>query len=450
MELLYQFLDEIRQPVLVLFENNFFYANNFLLLELGFNRSKRPVSLVQILPSNSLQKLESLTNEPETVIEMCGRFGSSISFKARRFPLDVGGTGFNFYLLTNTQISTSLYNYLVTLLDDIPLPMLLMNNSLNITYLNMNAEEMKLIDENSLRIPTNFATLFHTDPTIENPDLESTVTLKVKTKNNKPYSAHLIPITGELGQKSGILCLLKEIVAEQKSDILATYEPIGIFTSAAIQNISNFLNVVVGQADLAIERYQDLSEMDIIKKEINNIKQFLNKLDEKAQHYKNGKAEKIDLNQLIINEIEIFRANNFFKNRINLKLKLEKDLPQIFGSYAELSQAFVQLIHNAVESMYQSQNTDFTISTRNQDENIVCEIADSGIGISQVHLDRIFAPFYTTKSNDSTPFSHGRHLGLGLFQVQETLKKMEAHCNVQSSENKGAVFILTFPGHTHN
>jgi signal transduction histidine kinase len=450
MELLYHFLDEIRQPVLVLFENNFFYANNYLLLELGFNRSKRPVSLVQILPANSLQKLESLTKEPETTIEVCGRFGSLISFKAQRFPLEVNGTGFNFYLLTNTQVSTSLYNYLVTLLDDIPLPMLLMNSDLNITYLNMTAEEMKLIDESTLRMPANFTSLFNLENPIKETDLESNYQLTVHTTNNKKYTAHIIPIRGELGHKVGILCLLKEAVIEQKSDILATYEPIGIFTSAAIQNISNFLNIVVGQAELAKDRYQDLNEMDIITKEINNTKQFLNKLDEKAQHYKSGRPEKINLNQLIVNEIEIFRANNFFKNRINLKLKLEKDLPQIFGNYAELSQAFVQIIHNAIESMYRSQNTNFTISTRNQNQKIVCEIADSGIGISQVHLDRIFAPFYTTKSNDPTPFSSNRHLGLGLFQVQETLKKMEARCNVESKENEGAIFTLTFPTYTHN
>jgi signal transduction histidine kinase len=450
MELLYKFLDEIRQPVLVLFENNFFYANNYLLLELGFNRSKRPVSLVQILPSNSLQKLESLTSEPETTVEVCGRFGSLLTFKAKRFPLEVQGTGFNFYLLTNTQSSTTLYNYLVTILDDIPLPMLLMDSDLNITYLNMAAEEMKLIDEGSLRTPANFTSLFQTKTDVQKAGLELIEQIAVRTNSNKNYSAHLLPIKGELGQKVGMLCTLNEIISEQKSDILTTYEPIGIVTSAAIQNISNFLNIVMGQAELAKDRYQDLNEMDIIKKEINNIKQFLGKLDEKAQHYKTGKPETIDLNQLIVNEIEIFRANNFFKNRINLKLKLEKDLPQIFGNYAELSQAFIQLIHNAVEAMYQSQNTDFTISTRNQNQNIVCQIADSGIGISQVHLDRIFAPFYTTKSNDHTPFNSGRHLGLGLFQVQETLKKMEARCIVESKENEGAVFTLTFPAHTHN
>jgi signal transduction histidine kinase len=450
MEVLYKFLDEIRQPLLVLFKNNFFYANNYLLLELGFNRSKRPVSLVQILPTHSLQKLESITGEPETPIELCSRFGALVSFKATCFPLEINGNGFNFYLLTSTQTNTPHYNYLVTLLDDMPLPIFLMDIDLNITYLNTTGEEMKLIDDNALRAPANFHSLFQFAEPLEEDEFEPKGTLAVKTESNKKYTVHFLPVKGEFGQKVAMLCLLTEKTTEQKSDILATYEPIGIFTSAAIQNINNLLNIVVGQAEVAKNRYPDLNEMDIIEQEINNIKQFMGKLDEKAQQYKSGKPTTIDLNQLIMNEIEIFRANNFFKNRINLQLKLEKDLPHIVGNYAELSQVFVQLIHNAVESMYQSQRTNFTISTRNQDKNIICEIADSGIGISEVHLDRIFAPFYTTKSNEHTPFSNSRHLGLGLFQVQETLKKMEARCNVASKENEGAVFTLTFPTHTHN
>jgi signal transduction histidine kinase len=450
MELLYKFLDEIRQPVLVLFKNNFFYANNYLLLELGFNRSKRPVSLIQILPTNSLQKLEALTSKPETSVELCGRFGSLISFKASRFPLEINGNDFNFYLLTNTQNSTPFYNYLVTMLDDLPLPIFLTDTNLNILYLNTTAEELKAIDETALRAPANFSSLFNLEESLNENMPEASGTLSVRTQANKAYTVHFLPVRSELGQKVATLCLLLEQLGEQRSDILATYEPIGIFTTAAIQNIGNFLNIVLGQADVAKNRYPDLTEMDIIKQEIGNVKQFLGKLDEKAQQYKSGKPTSINLNQLIINEIEIFRANNFFKNRINLQLKLEKNLPHIFGNYAELSQAFVQLIHNAIESMYQSQRTNFSISTRNQDKQIICEIADSGIGISEVHLDRIFAPFYTTKSNEHTPFNNGRHLGLGLFQVQETLKKMEARCNVESKENEGAVFTLTFPTHTHN
>ena len=82
-EILFQFLDKIRQPILVLYEKNFFYANKYLLIEIGFNKDKKPVSLVQILPTKILHMLDNLTNDSEVIIELCSRFGHKIKYRAQ-------------------------------------------------------------------------------------------------------------------------------------------------------------------------------------------------------------------------------------------------------------------------------------------------------------------------------------------------------------------------------
>jgi len=65
----------------------------------------------------------------------------------------------------------------------------------------MTAEDMKLIDESTLRMPANFTSLFNTEIPINEADLESPIQLAVRTNNEKKYTAHIILIKGELGQK---------------------------------------------------------------------------------------------------------------------------------------------------------------------------------------------------------------------------------------------------------
>jgi signal transduction histidine kinase len=451
MEILFQFLDKIRQPILVLYEKNFFYANKYLLIELGFNRDKKPVSLVQILPTKLLHMLDSLTGNPEIFLELCSRFGNKVQYKAQTFPLHVNDTRFEFFLLQNDTVTVSYLNTIVSILEDLPFPCFISNEHHHISHINDPFEKLDLIKHTVKKNPIIFSDLFTVKTPMNLAELEkssgSPGKNEVTIQGNRKYDLLLIPLRTERDQFFGTLGTLLEQYEYSISENLADYQPIGIFTSTSIQNFNNFLNIVLGQAELAQSRYPDLNEMDVIKNEIGNIRPLLNQLEEKAQNYQSNEIKAINLNQLIINEVEIFKANNFFKNRVNLQLKLQKDLSCIYGNYADLSQAFIQLIYNAVEAMYQSQRMDFTISTEQAGDKIICKVSDSGVGISEVHLDKIFTPFYTTKSKKRNPFTDKIHLGLGLFKVVETLKRMDASCSVESQENMGTTFTLDFPLH---
>jgi signal transduction histidine kinase len=398
--------------------------------------------------------LDKLTEDPEVLLELCSRFGNKIQYRAQKFPLHVNETRFEFFLLQNESSTSGYLNTIVSVLEDLPFPCFISNEHHNISHINDPLERLDIMEHSAKNTPITFSDLFTCKTTIDSDEIKRSSgtgrKFEVTIKGNRRFDLLLIPLRTDRDQFFGILGTLLEQYDYNLSESLSIYQPIGIFTSTAIQNFNNFLNIVLGQSELARSRYPDLNEMDIIKNEIENIKPLLNQLDEKAEHYQSNEIKAINLNQLIINEVEIFKANNFFKNRVNLQLKLQKDLSPIYGNYADLSQAFIQLIYNAVESMYQSQRMDFTISTEEVGDKIICKISDSGIGISEVHLDKIFTPFYTTKSQRRNPFTDKIHLGLGLFKVQETLKRMDANCSVKSQENIGTTFTLDFPIHSKN
>ncbi|MEJ2307332.1 MAG: ATP-binding protein, partial [candidate division WOR-3 bacterium] len=69
-------------------------------------------------------------------------------------------------------------------------------------------------------------------------------------------------------------------------------------------------------------------------------------------------------------------------------------------------------------------------------EFVCLTVSDTGIGMSEEELSKIFAPFYTTKENGT---------GLGLSVVQEIIKKHEGWINVESEPGKGSAFKICIP-----
>ncbi|MFT5568128.1 MAG: two-component system NtrC family sensor kinase, partial [Cyclobacteriaceae bacterium] len=74
----------------------------------------------------------------------------------------------------------------------------------------------------------------------------------------------------------------------------------------------------------------------------------------------------------------------------------------------------------------------------NRDRSAVIEISDSGVGIPQEHKDKIFDPFYTTKSP-------GNGAGLGLYLSQGIIKKHFGEIKLESHPGQGTTVTLFLP-----
>jgi len=131
---------------------------------------------------------------------------------------------------------------------------------------------------------------------------------------------------------------------------------------------------------------------------------------------------------------------------------LELDLLNISGSSVHLGKSLYNLISNASEAMPKGGGT-ITIKTTNQyldkpiqgydqirgGDYVVLSVFDTGEGIPDVDLKRIFEPFYTKKVMGRSG------TGLGLAVVWGTVKDHNGYINVQSEEGKGSTFTLYFP-----
>ena len=166
---------------------------------------------------------------------------------------------------------------------------------------------------------------------------------------------------------------------------------------------------------------------------------------------------KIEAGKLEIEEVS-FSLHSLFDNLIavialraqeknlSVKLNVEPSLPpQVIGAPLRLAQVLMNLGTNAVKFTEQGEINIVFRGQRNDAANrinLVIEIQDSGIGMSDQQLVRIFQPF--TQADGSTNRRYGS-TGLGLTIVKQLTELMKGRLEVESTPGKGSLFRVMFP-----
>lgn len=126
------------------------------------------------------------------------------------------------------------------------------------------------------------------------------------------------------------------------------------------------------------------------------------------------------------------------KHRCEVRCYL-RPLPRVLGHVNQLSQVFTNLLLNAAQAM--PQRGEVQISARQEDAEVVVRIADTGCGMSQETLSKLFTPFFTTK-----PPGHGT--GLGLSICYSIISRHGGRIEVQSAPGQGSTFTVRLPALT--
>ena len=137
----------------------------------------------------------------------------------------------------------------------------------------------------------------------------------------------------------------------------------------------------------------------------------------------------VNINERIDAAIEI-AILVIYNDDIHLE-KFFSTLPPIFAKSEEIQQVFLNLLTNRVQAM--EVKGKLTISTQAQNGNVVAKISDTGSGIPQKYLSKIYDPFFTTKEQ-------GKGTGSGLNIVDQLVVKYGGHIDVTSKMEKGTTF----------
>lgn len=149
-------------------------------------------------------------------------------------------------------------------------------------------------------------------------------------------------------------------------------------------------------------------------------------------------VEKVNVKSLIENVLKIFEQKLKEKN-LGSELLAEDGLPLVEGDPFKLEQMFINIIENALNY---TEKGNITISLKVKDKNIAVEIQDTGIGIAEEHLSRIFERFYVVDKSRSRGLGG---TGLGLSIVKHIALLHNGKVSVESIPGKGTKFTILLP-----
>ena len=112
--------------------------------------------------------------------------------------------------------------------------------------------------------------------------------------------------------------------------------------------------------------------------------------------------------------------------------------PKVYASKNQLRQVFLNMISNARDAM--PEGGTLTIKTKSNRDHIHVEVIDTGVGIREEHLNKIFDAFFTTKEGV-------KGVGLGLSVCYGFIKEHGGDIKVSSKRGEGTAFTIILPKH---
>ncbi|MFC1534345.1 nitrogen regulation protein NR(II) [Thermodesulfobacteriota bacterium] len=211
-----------------------------------------------------------------------------------------------------------------------------------------------------------------------------------------------------------------------------------------LQAITMMLNMIAKKHK---ENKELLGDIELLKGSYNSIQYTVKNMLDLSRP---GKSKKrvTDVNRLIEETVDL-ASGHLKKNRVRIAINLSPRVPRINISAQQMSQVFLNLINNSIEAITgrseprdrwmkrASTGGEILIRTNLRKGNIIIRIADSGPGISEDDLNRIFDPFYTKKKRTE--------MGIGLPVCYSIIQDHKGSINAKNSAEGGAVFTISLP-----
>ena len=163
---------------------------------------------------------------------------------------------------------------------------------------------------------------------------------------------------------------------------------------------------------------------------IRRIRALANKTDiEKAQ---------LDIND-VISEVIALVHRELTSLQVSLRMELAPALPMILGDRVQLQQVIINLVMNGIEAMRSITERPrelVILSRRDETQQVLVSVKDCGVGISAENADRLFNPFFTTKSGG---------MGMGLSICRSIMEAHDGRLWAAANVPHGATFQFTLP-----
>ena len=283
--------------------------------------------------------------------------------------------------------------------------------------------------------------------------LESSVSsreLELTYPENRYVRLYILPFEGVGGTHSDtsnqFVVILSDITSEkQSSEAMIESERISsilLLAAGVAHELGNPLNSITIHLQLIERQLKKLEEsaarsklessVEVCGAEVSRldgiIKNFL-----EAIRPQTPDLQTVNLNELLEESLQ-FQASELEYRGIKVEMEADAESPIVRADKQQVKQVFFNITKNAMEAM--KPGGFIRVKVQSDEERVYLRFGDSGSGISQDSLSRVFEPYHTTKQGGT---------GLGLMIVERIMREHGGQVGIDSKEGVGTVVTLEFP-----
>jgi signal transduction histidine kinase len=237
---------------------------------------------------------------------------------------------------------------------------------------------------------------------------------------------------------------------EQEAVQLEGLANLGSATAMVAHEINNLLTPLTNYAEIALQNPDDKALAErALQKTAQNCRQAGRVMEGILAMANAGCAEKVQTPLLeLVNGVFDCLCRDFKKDGITVEIRMGEDL-LVWAAPVQLQQAMMNLVLNAREAMIPRGGV-LTIEAEERTEDVRIKIRDTGCGIEQSQMEKVFDSFFSTKRKDGSEQSAcGEHsrtgTGLGLALCKKVIDAHGGTITVESQPDKGTSFTITLP-----
>ncbi len=206
-------------------------------------------------------------------------------------------------------------------------------------------------------------------------------------------------------------------------------------------------SLLQGPAVEELARLRAFWEQEDLTSILADVKELLNDSLEGSQRVKDiiqslrtfireeaGHPQRVDVNKELATTLKMMLWNDP-EHRCEVRTDYGQ-VPAVLGYPTQINQVFTNLLNNAAQAI--QEHGEIHVSTQREGDMVVVRISDTGHGMSQEVMGKLFTPFFTTKPP-------GKGTGLGLSISYGIIARHQGRIEVQSQPGQGTTFVLRFP-----
>jgi len=250
------------------------------------------------------------------------------------------------------------------------------------------------------------------------------------------FLMHINALKDDIGQHMGIVMVFDDLTELEKAQRMAAWREVA---RRIAHEVKNPLTPISLSAQRLKRKYSDQIKQPVFDECTQTITDHVelirNLVDEFSSfaRFPTANPKPCDLPPIIEETLALYKEGH---KSINFNFNITEEIPRLNLDRQQIKQAMINLVDNAIASIRNEGNILITLTHDPILKIVRLEVADDGVGISDIDKTRLFEPYFSTKKAG---------MGLGLTIVSSIITDHNGMIRVQDNKPKGAKFVVDLP-----